>query len=194
MQQNLMPGSVGLANIQQQIDDLGLEHDAAIQRRAVVRSQHRADLQRAYDDEQKRFLEEAPIRQNTWAQRGIGLAAKHHRRSGPADSRPAVTANSNTPIVTVLDPAKASTEPTSPNRHRILMLTGLWDLSGSSLVAGCLEMSMLGGLLDRLGVNLPVLAEAAVLATDFGPIGRGELTLLSGRAGLEEISKGFMPL
>jgi capsular exopolysaccharide synthesis family protein len=193
MQQRLMPKNPALIMIQQQIDDLNLQHDAAIQRRALLTAQHVSDLQHAYDDEQRRLLE-ASARQAEYARRSSELAAMQ-RVIDDLDQRIArldAAEDPNTPIVTVLDPAKASAEPTSPNRQRILMLTALAGLLGSSLLAGWLEIGRArGDRLDRLGVSLPVLAELPALPTDFGPIGRGEQTLLDAEPALEAVFQGL---
>jgi capsular exopolysaccharide synthesis family protein len=193
MQQRFMPKNPALATIQQQIDDLNLQHDAAIERRAMLASQRVADLQHAYDDEQKRILDHSA--QQAEYNRRSGELASLQRTADDLDQRIArldAAEDPNTPIVTVLDPAKASTEPTSPNRQRILLLTALAGLLGSSLLAGWLEIARArGDRLDRLGVSLPVLAELPALPTDFGPIGRGEQTLLDADPALEEVFQGL---
>ncbi len=208
LQQKLMPGHPSLIKIQQQIEDLNLQHDAAIQRRALTTANREADLQNAYDDEQKRILDQA-AQQAEYARRNAEVIALQKRiddltqRIASVD----VAQNSNTPTVTVLEPARASLTPTSPNRQRILLIAGIAGLALSGLVAAWQERGRSASVgPDTLGLKLPILAELPMLPTHFGPIGNGvsngvpsgvpnsvpsEQIIQAGEAVLDELFKGL---
>jgi succinoglycan biosynthesis transport protein ExoP len=191
--QRLMPGHPSLVKIQQRIADLDLQQDAAIQRRAAATAQHEADLQRAYDQEQKRILDQT-TQQAEYDRRSADLAAMQ-RNISDLDQRIESVASSETsdvPGVTILDPARASLEPTSPDRQRILLVAVAGGFACSCLLAAWLERGRAARMHESgTTLNLPVLAELPALPKDFGPIGRGERSLLNGGPELDEVFAGL---
>jgi polysaccharide biosynthesis transport protein len=196
LQQKLMPGHPSLVKIQQQIEDLNLQHDAAIQRRAIAAANREADLQHAYDDEQKRILDQA-AQQAEYSRRNAEVVAlqKAIDDLGQRIASLDVAENSNTPTVTVLEPARASLTPTSPNRQRILLFSGIAGLVLGCLVAVWLERGRWAtDGLENLGLKLPILAELPILPNHFGPIGNGspsERRIQAGEAVLDELFNGL---
>jgi succinoglycan biosynthesis transport protein ExoP len=193
LEQKFMPGHPSLVRIQGRIDQLNLEHDASIQRRAASAAQRDTDMQAAYNQEQQRVLDQTSL-QNEFARRSKVVADLQkmvddlNQRIGNLD----LADNSGTPSATLLNPAKASLEPTSPKRQRILLLAALAGFSFSSLLACYLERGQIRTTgIDATGLNLPVLAELPRLPTDFGPIGRGQQSLADGGPVLADLFNGL---
>ena len=191
--QKLMAGHPSLVRLQARIDQLNLELDASIQRRAISAVQREADLQRAFDEEQRRILDQT-AQQAEYSQRSEELLELQKTIDG-VNQRIAkfdVADATDTPTVTVLDPAMASPEPTSPKRQRILLLTAGAGLLLSSLLACWLERGRIAAFgQDGAGLNVPILAELPRLPTDFSPLGGGVRLLASEVPGLAEIFNGL---
>jgi succinoglycan biosynthesis transport protein ExoP len=193
LQQKFMAGYPPLVHIQQRIDDLNLEHDASIQRRAATAAQREADMQRAYDDEQKRLLDQSAQRMQYSSRNAEVVALQNRvndidRHIGSVDA----ATSSNLPTVTLLEPARASLEPTSPNRRRILPTAAAAGFVLGCLLAFWLELSGAAQAASAgTKLHLPILAELPMLPTDFGPTGRGQRLLLNGGPILDESFAGL---
>jgi capsular exopolysaccharide synthesis family protein len=192
LEQRFMPGHPSLVRIAQRIEDLNLEHDASILRRAQSSADREAELQTALQQAQLQSLQrqadqsEYHRREAEIDQLQAELDELNHRiatlNDSPADDLPAAT---------VIDPPRASAEPTGPDRRRILLVSALAGLSASCLLALFLERGRVPAQRAQANFLLPVLAEMPELPQDFGPLGRGLQTLAENSAALEEIFDGL---
>jgi polysaccharide biosynthesis transport protein len=168
--------------LHRKIDDLKFTRDSIIQQRWETAVRNESELQASYDQEQS-IVAAAEVNKQTFDQRGADVLEAQKQVAAIDKQLKDIDAASKqiTTMVTVIEPATASDQPTSPRTALILIIASVAGLVLGTGIAGIQEVRS-GGEIDREGLGgVKMLADGMPVLARLPAVSRRQLAMNSWR-------------